>query len=802
MKTLATQAQKNSKAFETLGISQEKLRTSSPEQLFDVVIESLQGMEEGTERATVATQLLGKAAVELAPVLNDTNANYKALKDEAPLMADATITAGAEMTDAMSKFKTTVGEIKTAVVTNVMPAVTKALDSVRKTLSKGDSRKAIEKVGKSLGKIVGSALELGAKVLPVVAKILTNVVDNFGAWAIAIGAVVVAFKGFAIIKSLTTAVNAAKTAFAGLNAVMSANPYGAVLAAIGLLIGAITSFVLVSDDASGSAGKLSEKMQEIKDASEAADESYKNALDTFRDEDSVLNANIQRTKDLWDELQVLAGATGNVNEKDRERAEYILGELNNALGTEYEMTGNQIAQYRDMRDSIYEVIAAKQANSKLELAKGLYDDALQNKQAKVDEMLAYAKGVETAQANLDNAIANHNENIRIASEKGDFNYATRTAQAWKLSLEQYQTDLFNAEQAFEQSQRVVGAYENTIATYEDASYAIATGDYEKGIRLINSLTGARFDAYEETTRLSESEKKQLKNSIAEQERTVQAYRSGELKKIEGYTKKTLDAEQQKLDRWKRLYDNQNKVWIAKGIELAEGFANGIGQRSESARLKVQSIVNGAVSAMADGNAQAYTHGRKTTESYGNGIESEKRSARDVARQTGIDIVKGFDVVDEAKRIGRYIAQGLTEGMMNERDNVRRKTDQLIDDMVNQMNNRAEVHSPSRRTMRTGRFIMQGIPVGMEAELPAAIRDVRSMTGSLLNAMDVGTSPSMRLAIAGGGYDFGGGGHTTNMGGITINMSVSAPNVTNVSTLADLVSERIRAAIIDAQQARG
>ena len=56
---------------------------------------------------------------------------------------------------------------------------------------------------------------------------------------------------------------------------------------------------------------------------------------------------LDSVKLLYDELTTLADETGKVTDKDRDRASFILNELNKALGTEYTMTGNQINQYKN-----------------------------------------------------------------------------------------------------------------------------------------------------------------------------------------------------------------------------------------------------------------------------------------------------------------------------------------------------------------------------------------------------------------------------------------------------------------------
>jgi phage-related minor tail protein len=96
-------------AFETLGLSQEKLKEASPEIAFDEVVYALARMDEGTERNALGTQLLGKAYLELAPTLNLGVKGIEDLKGEADslgmVMSSDAIMAADNFGDSMDKLK-------------------------------------------------------------------------------------------------------------------------------------------------------------------------------------------------------------------------------------------------------------------------------------------------------------------------------------------------------------------------------------------------------------------------------------------------------------------------------------------------------------------------------------------------------------------------------------------------------------------------------------------------------------------------------------------------------------------------
>lgn len=104
---------------------------------------------------------------------------------------------------------------------------------------------------------------------------------------------------------------------------------------------------------------LSDKEREFIDNTQAAVRSWNERKAAADESIATYMTEMNGISKLVDELQGLADESGNVAEKDRERAEVILGILNDALGTEYEMVDGQIQQYGELVESIDQVIAAK-----------------------------------------------------------------------------------------------------------------------------------------------------------------------------------------------------------------------------------------------------------------------------------------------------------------------------------------------------------------------------------------------------------------------------------------------------------
>lgn len=807
LKTLSVQAQKGSDAFDKLGLSQEFVKSASTEDLFEAVIGQLQGMAEGTERTAIANELLGKSATELQPLLNDTKENFEEIKNAAPLMSDATVDASAAMQDSMTAFKSTMTEIKGDVAGRVMPAITKALDTARSKLQTGEARKAIDKAGKALGDVAAKVVTFAASALPKLVKIVESAVKNWDKWALAIGGVVLAWKGFSIVKTVTQSINTAKTAFAGLNATMSANPIGTLLSAFGLLIGLLSALALGAEDASDGMAGYSDNAREAVQGSRDLADAIKDSNKAYADSASAIVAQAGHTEDLWRQLKLLTDETGHVDKADRDHAQYILGQLNDALGTEYKMIDGQIQQYGRLRDSIDEVIKKKEAEALLSAGESQYTDALTKRGEQMQNILAIEDELNDKIARRDELQGKADELYQKLIDEG-----TDEQNAWAQVSSLYYTTtdgiyamddaISRLEGDLDEANGTLGEYAATIETHDRAAQEIATGNYVNAVALLTDEVTARWEAYKDGRKISEQEKADLQRDIQYKQREADIYRQKYLAGEKGFTKELVDQADAQVDALTQLLWDSNVEAYRAGKGVPENLSEGIESSRAIARGKVKGMVDDAVSVMSDGNTQAYMHGQRATARYGDGIAAGKDGATGAARKTAAGIIEGFDCIEQANKMGQYIAQGLADGMTSQQKYVATKTDELINELLFGIKDTAQIASPSKVTKSFGRFIMQGLPAGMEAEMPRAMASVHGMTGEILDALRI-SAPMNALAYAAAAPAAGAAqpSYTTNMGGITINMTVSAPGVSDVSDLAAMVSDRIRDEILDVQQSR-
>lgn len=181
LKTLSTQAEKNNKYFEQLGISLTDVNgnAKTQEQLFFDVTNALQSMEEGTEKTTIATTLLGKSGTELMPLFNGAAGSLDEMRQQAHdlglVLDNDVIDNGVNLTDALDQMKRSLSAVMTQLGGKLMPVVEKAADFITANVPKLNSM--IEQIApifeEAFDTIVPVLMDLASELLPSVMNVVT-----------------------------------------------------------------------------------------------------------------------------------------------------------------------------------------------------------------------------------------------------------------------------------------------------------------------------------------------------------------------------------------------------------------------------------------------------------------------------------------------------------------------------------------------------------------------------------------------------------------------------------------------------
>ena len=267
---------------------------------------------------------------------------------------------------------------------------------------------------KALGATTGQAFsEAGKNML----NLIPTTVKVAGGIAGLVGSCGLAYKSMKDLSEKSTSTGEALLKLSG--GIAGATASGAILGSVipgvgtavgamaGALVGAIaglTGYNSAMDETQTQLKKAREEWTKQNEEIKKTAEEWDNMVDSVQ---GTLNGNlaeIENTQRLSNELENLIDVNGKVKEGYEARVEYILNNLNKALGTEYELIDNQITKngeiigsYEDIKKEIYNLIEAKKAQAVYDANMSLYTEALKKQQG-------YYNNLETSQKNYNKAL--------------------------------------------------------------------------------------------------------------------------------------------------------------------------------------------------------------------------------------------------------------------------------------------------------------------------------------------------------------------------------------------------------------
>lgn len=160
--------------FGELGISMDALKTATPEEAFEMVVQGLQGMTDETRKAQIAQELLGGSGAELMPLLNSTAEATEKLKQEAHdlgmVMSDDAVDAAVKYTDSVDKMKRVGTALFQNITSELLPGFTMIADGLV-GLATGQ-KDATSKIKDGVKDIVENVREMLPMVLDVIREVL------------------------------------------------------------------------------------------------------------------------------------------------------------------------------------------------------------------------------------------------------------------------------------------------------------------------------------------------------------------------------------------------------------------------------------------------------------------------------------------------------------------------------------------------------------------------------------------------------------------------------------------------------
>lgn len=352
----------------------------------------------------------------------------------------------------------------------------------------------------------------------------------------------------------TVATKAAEAAQWLLNAAMNANPAGIMITVIAALTAGLAALAISQNSATKAEKEAAQAAQETLEATRQKYDEFQRSQEQYKQKAASDLVEINNAERLTTELRTLVDEKGNVAEKDQTRVQFILDQLNPALGTEYEIIDGQIQKYDELNSSIDQVIETKKAQILLEAKEQEYKEAL----IKITETeIERTKAKEEMDAAVE---AYKNKRSKANAER-----------------------VIAAEENYYKLDNMYKTYNQNIRDYEMATEAVLEENYDKATNILQGK-GQQLTQYENLLDKSADEQNRiLKEQYDEAEKDLATYCQRYAEGLEGYTKDGLIAA---INYKNQAGEEYKKV----GQAIVEGTKEGINNNSAEAATTISTLM--------------------------------------------------------------------------------------------------------------------------------------------------------------------------------------------------------------------
>lgn len=487
-KNLTSTSSDVTEAFDQIGVS---VRDSSGElrsanDVFYEVVEGLSKIENETERDTLAMTLFGKGADDLAGIIDDGGAALaeygKEAEDLGIILDQKTLDKANEFNDSIDRIKATgkglFAEIGAELAGELSPEIDGLRGKIQNFVKSGELKKYVKVAVDALKSFAKIALEVGKSIIPIAAKSLKFLAENFTKIAPVIGTVVgglAAFKAALAIKSAITAFT---------------SPVGAAVAAVSLLTVGITAFAKEAENTP--TARLAAEMKELKTKAEDAASAFD---DVQKASDKMADSNISAitpTQNLWTELQKIVDANGKIKEGYEDRAKYIAEKLGTDTGIAINIVDGEVQKYGELKKAINDVIAQKKYEALASAYQSQYLSAYEGVGEAESEWANNLEALRKAQSERESFLTEYAEYFRdVANGDGTFRKVVRTDiegfASVRADFEKINEAILAANSAVETSRATLNEQRETIRLYEEAEMAALSGDTKTAEKILKNF---------------------------------------------------------------------------------------------------------------------------------------------------------------------------------------------------------------------------------------------------------------------------------------------------------------------------
>ena len=651
-----------------------------------------------------------------------------------------------------------------------------AINAISKSLGSGGLKNAGKTAVDTLDNVIDIVGKLAKTVLPPLIDVLDFVGENLSLVAAAATTAFTAFKGYKVVSSAMKATKAltatvkllsaaeaanelqvlaasgaltAKEVIVGVltgkitlataaqmawNAVMAANPIGLLITAVGALAAGLGIYALTTDDAADSTEELAQKHRENIEASQEAVNAIEEEAAARQKNIDASTAEIDNAEALWGELSKVVDENGKIKSGYEERAQYITGELANALGIEIGLVDGQITNYQELKGSIYDVIAAKKAEAALSTMESDYNDAKQE-QADITAKLAaeYDKLLEKQSAVKE--IEDQMAEVESQVQTEETIQRTRELQE---ALDGANAELEEQEAAFEAANADMEYNQKKISDYDMLLEAAMSGSTEK----INSALAEIQSGINTTVDAGSDAALTQAQSVGD---TLLGILDVQKSGIADIEQSTIDSTAESmgiaLNTMAGSSENMKALLESIGSEGCERLLTAMknadlsGNLSQEARDGMEAMIQ----AMNSKDGELNETGKDGGSKYASGVNNAISAGAKGAYAAGKILADNADSGAKSKtghEAGAAFGDGFANGILSKISRGIAAGAQIAASALQAAKDELQSKSPAKKTIKLGRDFDQGFIIGVKRDRKQVEKETAGLAGAALDAFDL------------------------------------------------------------------
>lgn len=408
-------------------------------------------------------------------------------------------------------------------------------------------------------------------------------------------------------------------------------------------------------------------MQAVTDKTDDLKNSQQSLADTRIQSVDLVNQQIESVQSYVLELRGYLDSEGKVNDAHKQRAEFLTNEINNLIPGAVNARKDESGAYYEIRDSINELIVAKQREMLLESMREQYTDAVKNQASAYQNYVSALQLAAEKQREYNGYLAereNYQLRVNEAEQSGD---SGALAQAG-ADLDRINEKLLALEPALSEAN---GAVADAKSTWQD---------YQDTIVTFNEITAATTQ--EQLTALATALGSGMKDAIS----------AG------------ADATYEQIANMQLAYE-----------QAVREFSENAGSMTEQQRDAAKQSIDAMASELSNGVAQAQQAGIDVGEATASGVLEGKETFSDAVMQllqAGRDALNGESV--NTDEYGKFFAQGIAQGITDNGGDVSNAAAALGLLGLDALAAALDSHSPSHKTMQKGQDFDSGFAQGISS----------------------------------------------------------------------------------------